>query len=248
MRVYPVPPGAGYWGVEGSFDLDKRGLQPRRLHELNLLLRRVEGTPAHGRLLRLGAVRTVVALHPHPFADLAPAATFTSLFGETIRTFRVPGARPRVYAVGRARVADEAAAIPTLIDPSLDPAREVVLSGPGAATAAATRGPDGGRVRVVELFADRARFEVDLDGPGFVVSVDAWAPGWRAFVDGRPADVLRANAVFRAVTVPAGRHVVEMLYRPRTALVGLTLSGMAVAAVATVGGVLFIRRRRARAR
>jgi uncharacterized membrane protein YfhO len=142
---------------------------------------------------------------------------------------------------------DEEAVIPTLIDPSFEPAREVVLSGPGATAAAATRGPDGGRVRMVELFADRARFEVDLDGPGFVVSVDAWAPGWRAFVDGDPAEVLRANAVFRAVAVPAGRHVVEMVYRPWTALVGLTLSAAAAVVLATLGAVVFLRRRRNRA-
>jgi hypothetical protein len=243
MRVYPVPPSSGYWGVEGSYDLDIRGLQPRRLHELNLLLRRLEGTPGHRRLLRLGAVRTVVALHPHGFEDLAPTATFNSLFGETIHTFRVPGTRPRAYAVGRARAVDEEVAIPTMIDPTFDPRREVVLSGPGASAAAATAGPEGGLVRVVELFADRAKYEVDLDGPGFLVSVDAWAPGWRAFVDGRSTDVLRANAVFRAVAVPAGRHVVEMVYRPWTVLVGLTLSAAAAVVLASLGGALFFRRR-----
>jgi hypothetical protein len=246
MRVYPVPPVSGYWGVEGSFDLDIRGLQPRPLHELNLLLRSVEGTPAHRRLLRVGAVRTVVALHPDSFEDLTPGATFTSLFGEAIRTFRVPGARPRAYVVGRARAVAEAEAVPTLVDPRFDPSSEVVLSGPGAVAAAATRGPGGGSVRVVELFADRARFEVDLDGPGFVVSVDSWAPGWRAFVDGRPADVLRANAVFRAVAVPAGRHTVETLYRPWTALVGLTLSGLALLLVVTLGASLRLRGRRSK--
>jgi hypothetical protein len=244
MRVYPVPPCPGNWGVEGSFDLDIRGLQPRRLHELNLLLRRSEGTPGHRRLLRLGAVRTVVALHARGFENLVPGATFNSLFGETIRTFRVPGPQPRAYAVGGARTVVEEEAIPTLIDPSFDPAREVVLSGPGATAATAPPGPAAGRVRVVELFADRARFEVDLDGPGFLVSVDAWAPGWRAVVDGRPAEVLRANAVFRAVAVPAGRHVVEMVYRPWTALVGLTLSATACVVLITLGGVLFFRRRR----
>ena len=96
---------------------------------------------------------------------------------------------------------------------------------------------------MVELFADRAKYEVDLDGPGFVVSVDAWAPGWRAFVDGRSTDVLRANAVFRAVAVPAGRHVVEMVYRPWSVLVGLTLSAAAVVVLASLGGALFFRRR-----
>jgi uncharacterized membrane protein YfhO len=103
-------------------------------------------------------------------------------------------------------------------------------------------------VRIVELFADRAKYEVDLEAPGFVVSVDAWGPGWRGFVDGRATDVLQANAVFRAVAVPAGRHVVEMIYRPWTVLVGLTVSAAALVVLGALGGGLFLKRRRSAGR
>jgi hypothetical protein len=244
MRVYPVPPCGGYWGVEGSYDLDIRGLQPLVFEEVNLRLRRAEGTPAHRRLLRLGAVRTVVALHSEGFEDLVAGPTFTSLFGEPIRTFRIPDALPRVYAVGRARAVDPEAAIPAMMDPSFEPSREVLLSGPGAAAASATHEPPEARIRVEELFADRERLEVDLEGPGFVVSVDAWAPGWRAYVDGDPADVLRANALFRAVAVPAGHHLVEMVYRPWSALVGLSISAATLMVLALLCGTLWVRGRR----
>ncbi|MCG6922520.1 MAG: YfhO family protein [Acidobacteria bacterium] len=246
MRVYPVPPCGGYWGVEGSYDLDIRGLQPLHFHELNLRLREVEGTPAHRRLLRLGAVRTVVALHTRGFEDLVAGPTFTGLFGEPIHTFRVPDALPRVYAVGRARAVGEEAAVSAMIDPAFEPSREIVLSGPGAAAAAAAHPTPRARIRVEELFADREGLEVDLDGPGFVVSVDAWAPGWRASVDGRRAEVLRANSLFRAVAVPAGRHVVKMAYRPWSALVGLSISAAALLLLATLGGVVALRARRKR--
>jgi len=247
MRMYPVPPCAGYWGVNGSYDLDIRGLQPLRLHELNLLLRQSEGTPAHRRLLQLGGVRTVVALHERGFEDLTAGPTFTGLFGEPIRTFRVPEALPRVYAVGRARALDGRAAVLATLHPSFDPSREVVLSGPGAAAAAATHPAPRGGIRVDELFADRETLEVDLDRPAFVVSIDAWAPGWRGFVDGRPAEILRANTLFRAVSVPAGRHVVEMLYRPWTTVVGSWVSGAALVLLGTLGAAVRLRRRSPRA-
>jgi hypothetical protein len=244
MRVYPVPPCAGYWGVEGSYDLDIRGLLPLDFHAVNLHLRAAEGTEAHTRLLRLGAVRTVVALHTSGLEDLEVGPSFTGLFGEPIRTFRVRGALPRAYAVGEARATSRQGALSAILDPSFEARREVVLSGAGAEAAAARHPTPRGEVRITELFADRQRIEVDLDGPGFIVSVDAWSPGWRAFVDGGPTEVLRANALFRAVAVPAGRHVVEMRYRPRSALVGLSVTVLAGVALLASGLALRQKHRR----
>jgi MYXO-CTERM domain-containing protein len=101
-----------------------------------------------------------------------------------------------------------------------------------------------GHVRIAELFADRLVLDVDLERPGVVVAVDAWDPGWRASVDGRPARVLQANGVFRAVAVPAGRHTVRMLYRPRSVVLGAATSAGGLLVLAIVGGVAHRRRRR----
>jgi uncharacterized membrane protein YfhO len=53
---------------------------------------------------------------------------------------------------------------------------------------------------------------------------EAFDHGWRAAVNGRAATVLRANVAFRAVALPAGRHVVDFVYRPRWGLAGLALT------------------------
>jgi uncharacterized membrane protein YfhO len=68
--------------------------------------------------------------------------------------------------------------------------------------------------------------EVEASGPAVLVVVEAFSPGWQATVDGRRAEILRANLLFRAVPVPAGRHRVALVYRPRAALVGIALSGV----------------------
>jgi len=44
-----------------------------------------------------------------------------------------------------------------------------------------------------------------LDAAGYVVLLEGWAPGWTALVDGRPAELLRANTAFRAWPSRAGR-------------------------------------------
>lgn len=62
------------------------------------------------------------------------------------------------------------------------------------------------------------------EGGGYLLFLDSFDPGWRARVDGHDAPLLRADGVFRAVRVPAGRHAVRFDYRPRAFLMGAAIS------------------------
>ena len=82
--------------------------------------------------------------------------------------------------------------------------------------------------------------QATCDAPfaGLAVFVEQYAPGWSAVVDGAPAPVLKANAVMRAVPLPAGKHTVVLNYEPPGLGLGAILSvlGAILTLVLYLGG------------
>jgi hypothetical protein len=48
--------------------------------------------------------------------------------------------------------------------------------------------------------------------PAFIVVSQTFYPTWKAFLDGKPARLFRANHAFQAVQVPSGKHDVKLVY------------------------------------
>jgi hypothetical protein len=62
------------------------------------------------------------------------------------------------------------------------------------------------------------------EGGGYLLLLDSFDPNWNARVDGHSVPLLRADGVFRAVRLPAGRHAVQFAYRPRAFVIGASIS------------------------
>jgi len=105
---------------------------------------------------------------------------------------------------------------------------------------AACSAPD--RVWMAERSTNRVVITAEMACRGLVVAAEPYFPGWQATVDGRPVRIRETYGCLRGVVVDAGRHRIEMRYRPRSVLWGgiLTLSGL-FGALAILG--LGIRRR-----
>ena len=90
------------------------------------------------------------------------------------------------------------------------------------------------------------RVEIATDSPrdGFLVLSDTYRPGWSAWVDGSKAPILRAQAAFRAVRVPAGKHRVLFLYRPGSLRIGAAVSLLALGILAAWPAISWLRLRR----
>ncbi|HVL28280.1 MAG TPA: YfhO family protein, partial [Acidimicrobiales bacterium] len=95
------------------------------------------------------------------------------------------------------------------------------------------------------------RWRLRSSGPtdALVVVAEAWFPGWKATVDGRPAPVLKSDGAFLGVAVGPGEHEITLAYEPpATVTVGRAVTAVTLAGAAAllVGGARQHRRRRAR--
>ncbi|MCC7519904.1 MAG: YfhO family protein [Verrucomicrobiae bacterium] len=71
-----------------------------------------------------------------------------------------------------------------------------------------------GVVRMTHYEDERIEVETEAAKPAVLVFGDKWDPDWKAWVDGAPARILKANFLMRGVELPAGKHSVRMEYRP----------------------------------
>ena len=166
----------------------------------------------------------------HPALRMAGFRYATDLVDDTARIF--PEALPRAFWVREAVSMPEDEALRKITDETFDPTRQIILSGTNLSPHPGLP-PQGGKeasleaCRILEYDPNRLRIVVTApeDG-GYVFLGDVFYPGWRAAVDDRPAEIFRANYLFRAVGVPAGRHVIEMKYAPGSLHLGMILSGI----------------------
>jgi uncharacterized membrane protein YfhO len=67
-----------------------------------------------------------------------------------------------------------------------------------------------------------------LQDEGFVVLLDTFYPGWKAYVDGEEKEILHANYAYRAVRIEGGEHEVVFRYDPVSYKIGKAITIMAV--------------------
>jgi hypothetical protein len=231
-----TPVAGGRWGLRGSFEVDYTGMFPVHVNQAAYLLRALEGTPAHLRLLQLAGVTHVVALHADTFADLRPVAAEPGLYEADVRVFAVPDPMPRVFVAAASRAGEGIPGLHTLVDPAFDFRREVLVP----ATAPPAAGSGNGVARIVGEDPARMAIEVEAPAGGYLVVLDSYDPGWRATVDGRPAAIFPANVLFRGIRIEPGRHEVELAHRAPG-----QRAGLAVTIVSALGaGALAWRTRR----
>lgn len=122
-------------------------------------------------------------------------------------------AMPRAMFVRGWKLADFEALTETGRWPDFDPRRELLLEAPPEEPFR-LRNTGPASVRLTAYENTRVEIVVDTPDPGFVVLNDVWHRWWTASVNGEEVDILKANVLFRAVQVPAGRSTIVYEFKP----------------------------------
>ena len=94
--------------------------------------------------------------------------------------------------------------------------------------------PLGSGVEWISSAPEEIVLRVTTAAKAILVLADLYWPGWSVALDDQPRPLLRANYLFRGVAVPTGTHMVRFRYAPWSFRLGLTITLLAVFALAVL--------------
>jgi Bacterial membrane protein YfhO len=189
-------------------------------------------------LQRVGTRYVVLPTPPYPGAK--PLAQFLGAEQQHLYD-AFPDAR-RAYVVGDAGLGPSVEwQIQGMFQARFDPSHTILVS-ETPPPAAGQPGPSApASAAFVEDGVNRVVIRAGLPADGYLTLLDTYNPDWHVDVDGTPAQMMRANGLFRAVHLRQGTHLVTFTYRPSAFYLGAQVS--AVTALLLVVGCLWERRR-----
>ncbi len=186
------------------------------------------------RMWELTGTGTVLTWRRELPVESQLAAEFPQPQGSTTYLHLLNSVTPRLWWTQSVRAVDDSEALALLADPAFNIRDELLI----AASDAAALGNawqegrivlgDGGKadLQVERVAAGHLRIGIESAQRGFLFLSEKWLPGWQALWQGeRSLPVARANQAFLAIPAPAGSGTLELVYRPRSAVWGLAVSG-----------------------
>jgi hypothetical protein len=175
-----------------------------------------------------------------------PSPGFRAVYsGPDATVLRDDAALPRAYVVAAALRLPYRQALDRLVRGDLDP-RRLALVPPGAPSLAerSASGADLQPARVERLAPDHVRVHLARGSTGWLVLADAYAPAWKAEVDGRSARLWPTDVVAMGLPVTGRSRTVDFRLDRTSFWLGAGISLAGLAAIALLVAVGLRRRRR----
>ena len=84
-----------------------------------------------------------------------------------------------------------------------------------------------GTIKLTNYSPNKLEYEYTNNGEGLAVFSEVWygeKDSWRATIDGKPAEFIRADYILRALKTPAGSHIVTFEFKPVSYYMGENIS------------------------
>ena len=98
-----------------------------------------------------------------------------------------------------------------------------------------------GLIEIKRYEPNRIVLETLTSKNSYLVTSEAYYPGWRLLIDSKESKIFETNLAFRGFTVPEGKHHIEMVFRPITYFVGKWISIMTNICLLAYGILLIYR-------
>lgn len=96
-----------------------------------------------------------------------------------------------------------------LLSPDFDPQNKIIIeSNSQVLTGKSTEGA----ADITSYKPNEVVINTKSESPKLLFLSDSYYPGWKATVDGKGTEILRADYTFRAVSLPAGSHIVRFYF------------------------------------
>lgn len=77
-----------------------------------------------------------------------------------------------------------------------------------------------GNIKVTDYTANSLKLEASLTRDAWLYYADAWHPSWKAYVNGKPTTIAKANLGFKAIRLEAGKSDVSFVFEGISRLYG----------------------------
>jgi len=156
---------------------------------------------------------------------------------EGVHVYQRNSMLPRAWLVPSATlVAHRDEALERVFSPAFSFLDQVVLEEnttlippPPPATSPSPLFPNLGKACITSYQDNQIVIETTASTSSFLVVNERWHPSWKAWLDGKPAKIYRANYAMRSIELPAGSHIVKMEYRASLASFWISFSTMLAA-------------------
>jgi hypothetical protein len=258
-RLLIAEPFVGAPPIDGAYRISCYGpLLPRQWSELSERLHVFDGGPAlaaldverYANVYDLTSVSLILRIEADMKRSSDPSAA-----GSRVRPWRHTRPRPlhppelrvsvirnsdalpRTYWIERYAVRGDEEILDEIASGRLDPRERVFVD--RAPDFRSREGGDGSIRSAAILSYGPERVEIQVDAPreGLLVLTDSYYPGWRAHIGESELSILRANALYRAVHVPAGKHRVTFEYVPNSLRRGAVISALCLTAAILIAAL-----------